>query len=76
MLVSDAIKNLTELDPNEEIMIQWFSKESAEYMEEDNPLPKEQWELAVRMFDKNPPDANDFSLQYFIDEAGERLASE
>jgi hypothetical protein len=76
MLVSDAIKNLTELDPNEEIMIQWFTKEAAEYMEEDNPLPKEQWELAVRLFDKNAPGAEEFGLQYCIDEAGERLASE
>ena len=53
MKVADAIKNLSELNPDEEIMIQWFTKEHAEYMEEDNPLPQEQWDMAVRIFDKN-----------------------
>ena len=72
--VADAIKNLMELDPNEEIMIQWFTKEAAEYMEEDNPLPQEQWDMAVRLFDKNSPGAEEFGLQYCSDEAGERLA--
>jgi hypothetical protein len=73
MKVADAIKNLMELNPDDEIMIQWYTKADADYMEDT--LPKEQWELAVRRFDKNPPDANDFSIQYFIDDAGERLAS-
>jgi hypothetical protein len=45
-------------------------------MEEDNPLPQEQWELAVGLFDKNSPGAEEFGLQYCIDEAAERLASE
>jgi hypothetical protein len=72
--VADAIKNLMELDPNEEIMIQWFTKEHAEYMDEENPIPQEQWEMAVRLFDKDAPDAEAFGLQYCIDEAGERLA--
>jgi hypothetical protein len=76
MRVQDAINALMELDKDEEVMIQWYTKADADYMEEDNPLPKEQWELAVRRFDKNPPDADDFSLQYFIDDAGERLASD
>jgi len=70
--VADTIKSLMELDPNEEIMIQWFTKEHAEYMDEE--IPKEQWEMAVRLFDKNPPGAEEFGLQYCIDEAGERLA--
>jgi hypothetical protein len=30
MKVADAIKNLSELNPDEEIMIQWFTKEHAE----------------------------------------------
>jgi hypothetical protein len=72
--VADAIKNLMELDPNEEIMIQWFTKEHAEYMDEENPIPQEQWEMAVRLFDKDAPDAEAFGLQHCIDEAGERLA--
>lgn len=75
MRVADVIKSLSELNPDEEIMIQWYTKEHAEYMEEDNPIPQEQWDMAVRLFDKNSPDANDFSIEYFIDEAGERLAS-
>ena len=75
MRVQDAIKNLSELNPDEEIMIQWFTKEHADYIEEDNPLPQEQWDMAVRLFDKNSPDAEDFGMQYCIDEAGERLAS-
>ena len=72
--VADTIKSLMELDPNEEIMIQWFTKEHAEYMDEENPIPKEQWEMAVRLFDKNPPGAEEFGLQYCIDEAERRLA--
>ena len=72
--VADAIKNLMELDPNEEIMIQWFSKEHAEYMDEE--IPEEQWNEAVRLFDKNSPGAEEFGLQYLLDEAGQRLASE
>ena len=63
-----------ELDPNEEIMIQWFTKEHAEYMDEENPIPLEQWEMAVRLFDKNAPGAEEFGLQYLLDEAGARLA--
>ena len=74
--VADAIKNLMELDPNEEIMIQWFSKEHAEYMDEDNPYSKEVWEEAVRLFDKDAPGAEEFGLQQCLDEAERRLASE
>lgn len=74
MIVADAIKNLMELDQNEEIMIQWFTKEHAEYMDEENPIPQEQWDMAVRLFDNNSPGAEEFGLQYCIDEAGERLA--
>lgn len=75
MRVQDAINALMELDKDEEVMIQWYTKADADYMEEDNPLPTEQWDMAVRLFDKNPPDYEDFGLQYCIDEAGERLAS-
>jgi hypothetical protein len=55
-------------------MIQWFSKEHAEYMDEDNPYSKEVWEEAVRLFDKDAPGAEEFGLQYCIDEAERRLA--
>jgi hypothetical protein len=55
-------------------MIQWFSKEHAEYMDEE--IPEEQWNEAVRLFDKNAPGAEEFGLQYLLDEAGQRLASE
>jgi len=65
-----------ELSPDEEVMIQWYTKEHAEYMDEENPIPQDQWDMAVRLFEKNSPDADDFGLQYFIDEAGRRLASD
>ena len=74
--VADVIKSLMELDPNEEIMIQWFTKEHAEYMDEDNPYSKEVWEEAVRLFDKDAPGAEEFGLQHCLDEAERRLASE
>ena len=74
MKVADAIKNLMELNPDEEIMIQWFTKEHTEYMDED-PIPNDQWDLAVGLFDKNPPDYEDFGIHYCVTTAGERLAS-
>jgi hypothetical protein len=76
MRAADAIKNLMELNPDEEVMIQWYTKEHAEYMDEENPIPQDQWDMAVRLFEKNSPDADDFGLQYCIDEAGRRLASD
>jgi hypothetical protein len=74
MRVADAIKNLMELNSEDEIMIQWFTKEHAEYTNEGS-VSKDQWELAVRLFDKNPPDHDDFGIHYCVNEAGERLAS-
>lgn len=44
MKVSTAIKNLQELNPDEEIVINWFSKSHFEdYYNDEDPITEEKW---------------------------------
>jgi hypothetical protein len=74
MRVQTVIDALKDEDPNSEIMIQWFTKEDvesntrAEYTEE-------QWNLAVRLFEKWDVSMDDFGVPTALAEAHERLAA-
>jgi hypothetical protein len=44
MKVSTAIKNLQELNPDEQIIINWFSKSNFEdYFNDEDPITEEKW---------------------------------
>ena len=74
MRAQDAVKYLSELNPDEEVMIEWFGKEDVESHMQYS-IPDEQWNLAVRLFEKSSGDQDNFEIQYFLGEAKERLAA-
>jgi hypothetical protein len=76
MEVKKVIEALSALDPNQEVMIQWFEKEHVE-QNHDVKLTDEHWNMAVALFDKwDQPSSDDFGIQECIDEAAERLEEE
>jgi hypothetical protein len=76
MEVKKVIEALSALDPNQEVMIQWFEKEHVE-QNHDVKLTDEHWNMAVALFDKwDAPGSDDFGIQECIDEAAERLEEE
>lgn len=72
MRAQDAVKYLSELNPDEEVMIEWFGKEDVESHLQHN-IPEEQWNLAVRLFEKSSGDQDNFEIQQFLGMAKERL---
>lgn len=53
MKVSTAIKYLSELDPGEEIVINWFSKSTyEEYYNDEDPVDEDKWISLVNYLDK------------------------
>jgi hypothetical protein len=76
MEVQRVIEALQALDPEQQIMIQWFEKEHAE-QNHDVKLTDEHWSMAVALFDKwDAPGSDDFGIKECIDEAAERLGAE
>ena len=53
MKVSTAISELQKLDPNEEIVINWFTKSTFEdYYNDEDPISDDQWASLMVHFDK------------------------
>lgn len=76
MQAKTIIAALQELDPETEVMAQWFTKEDVE-ADHEKTYTQEQWELAVRLFDKWPaPGSDDFGARVCLEEAAERLGGE
>ena len=72
MRVEDAIKALQDCNPEEEIMIEWFTRKDVEdhLME---PVREEKWDLAVGLLQKTSGDQDNFEIQHFLKMAEERL---
>jgi len=68
MKVSDAIKALQTLDPDDEIMITWWEREyvSEWFYEDGGLIDKEKWNYAVDYFAS-------WDLQYTADEITEMI---
>jgi hypothetical protein len=73
MKIQDAINLLSQLDPQEEVMIEWYSKEDLEIHLQEK-LSSEEWNLAVGLFQKAAGGESNFETIYFLQEARERLA--
>jgi hypothetical protein len=73
MQVQTVIKALQELDPKQQIMIQWFEKEHVE-LNTNTTYTDEHWDMAVSLFDKwDTADMEELGIQSCIDEAANRL---
>jgi len=73
MQVQTVIQALQELQPDSEIMIQWFEKE---HVEENLSLKltDDVWNMAVSLFDKwDSPGTDDFGIRDCVDEAAARI---
>lgn len=54
MKAIDAIKQLQELDPNEEIVIMYWARDLFnDYFEEDNQIPVNVWDEVVEKLDNH-----------------------
>lgn len=73
MRAKTIIEALQELDPNTEVMAQWFTKQDVEgnlYVQ----LTDDHWNVAVELFDKwEAPGSDDFGIRDCIQEAAARL---
>jgi hypothetical protein len=78
MRVAFAISLLQELDPESEIACQWYDQDDMTPMTDtDEPsLTKDEWELAIAIFNKYEFPDMMYALEQAIDEAKERLAKE
>jgi hypothetical protein len=72
MQVKTVIEALQQLDPQEEIMIQWFEKNHVEANNETE-YTEEHWNMAVYLFDKWDTGEDDFGIKECLDEAAARL---
>jgi hypothetical protein len=74
MKVANAIKYLSELDPEAEICAQWYDQE--DMSSEGDTLTTEEWELANAIFDRWEFSDMRYLLDDAIREAKQRLAKE
>ena len=74
MKVKHALSHLSKLDPEEEVMMEWFEKQDIE-SHFDAKISNEEWSLAVHLFEKTSGDQSNFEIEYFLSEAKERLAA-
>jgi hypothetical protein len=72
MQVKTVIEALQQLDPQEEIMIQWFEKSHVEANNETE-YTEEHWNMAVYLFDKWDTGEDDFGIDNLLVEAAARL---
>lgn len=75
MRVINAIRVLEALDPQEEILIQFFTRKHLLEGYFDMLDDDELWHYTVRVFDKAPPTTEDFGIAETIDIASELLNS-
>ena len=73
MQVSYLIKHLQEeYQPDQEIMIQWFTKEDVE-ANNGKTIDEDLWNLAVRLFEKYEITQDEFGVDTCLLEAKERM---
>ena len=72
MQAKTIIAALQELDPETEVMAQWFTKEDVE-SNTKKTYTDEHWDLAVRLFDKWETGMDDFGIPSCLDEAAARI---
>lgn len=75
MQAKTIIAALQELDPEAEVMAQWFTKEDVEGNNKKT-YSDEHWDLAVRLFDKWETGQDDLGVNSCIDEAEARLGDD
>ena len=72
MKVSRAIALLSEVNPDLEVMIQWFTKEHVEANMQIE-ITDSHWEAAVSSFDEGDVSMDDFQVEWCLNDAAERL---
>lgn len=71
MKAETIAKYFSELNPDEEILIEWFEQKDVE-AHLNSKLDEDTWSLAVHLFEKSS-DVESYQLNYFVNEAKERL---
>lgn len=62
-------------DPNEQFIWQAFSRDDIESWSGDVKLTESEWEMVVRLYDKEPATYEDFGIEYLIEIARERVCN-